>query len=220
MELTKLGHSCFRLTSGGTTVVIDPGAFSDENALAGADVVLITHEHPDHVHGDRLREAAGSNPDLEVWTNETVAGQFADAFGKRIHAVHAGDTFTLGPRGGGASAGSLDVAVIGSEHACIHPDLPLIRNVGFLFPGGLFHPGDALTVPEQQVTTLLAPVAAPWLKISELIDWVRAVGPQQAYLMHDAVLSETGLTVYSTVAGNLTDAGVQKLPNGEPVSLS
>ena len=36
MYLTKLGHSCFRIESGGTTLVLDPGVWSDPNALDGA----------------------------------------------------------------------------------------------------------------------------------------------------------------------------------------
>jgi L-ascorbate metabolism protein UlaG (beta-lactamase superfamily) len=219
MQITKLGHSCFRLESGGTTVVLDPGAFSDATALEGADVVLITHEHPDHVHAERLTEAARTSPDLEVWTSETVAGQFAEAFGGRIHAVHHGETFTIGPRSGGPDAGSLDVAVFGSEHACIHADIPLIQNVGFFFPGALFHPGDALTVPEEKVTTLLAPVAAPWMKLSELVDWLRAVAPEKAYLMHDALLSEIGLGAYQNIGGGLVPTDVEQLTNGKPRPL-
>ncbi|MDQ1672114.1 MAG: hypothetical protein QOC98_676 [Frankiaceae bacterium] len=218
MFLTKLGHSCFRIEAGSTTLVLDPGGFSDPDALQGADAVLITHEHADHVEPDRLRAAATANPELEVWTSRTVAEQFAD-LGGRVHAVDDGDTFTVGPTSGGPEAGSLDIAVFGSEHACIHSDIPLIQNVGFFFPGALFHPGDALTIPDRQVDTLLAPAAAPWMKIAELVDWLRSVGPEQAYLMHDAILSEIGLGLTERVAGGLSPAAVSQLPNGQRIEL-
>lgn len=219
MFLTKLGHSCFRVEVGGTTLVLDPGAFSDPAALDRADAVLITHEHPDHVDPERLAEAARTNPDLEVWTNATVAGQLAGDLGPRVHTVSHGDSFTVGPASGGAEAGSVEISVHGSEHACIHGDIPLVQNVGFFLPGALFHPGDALTVPDRQVDTLLAPVVAPWLKISELVDWLRSVGPEQAYLMHDALLSEIGLGVYERVAGQLSPAAVSRLADGERFEL-
>lgn len=219
MFLTKLGHSCFRVEAGGTTLVLDPGAFSDPTALDGADAVLITHEHPDHVETTRLADAARANPELEVWTNTSLAGQLADDLGPRVHAVVHGDRFTVGPGHGGPEAGSIEISVHGSEHACIHGDIPLIENVGFFLPGALFHPGDALTVPDRQVDTLLAPVAAPWLKISELVDWLRSVGPEQAYLMHDALLSETGISVYERVAGQLSPAAVSRLTDGERFEL-
>ena len=49
MRLTKLGHACVRLEKDGATLVIDPGAWSGPDPLAGAQAVLITHEHPDHL---------------------------------------------------------------------------------------------------------------------------------------------------------------------------
>jgi L-ascorbate metabolism protein UlaG (beta-lactamase superfamily) len=219
MFLTKLGHACFRLEGGDTTLVLDPGGFSDPDALVGADAVLITHEHPDHVVPERLAVAAAENPDLEVWTNAGVAGQLQE-LGSRVHIVRHGDTFTVGPASGGPDAGSFEVSVHGSEHACIHGDIPLIGNVGFFLPGALFHPGDAFTVPDRQVDTLLAPAGAPWLKVSELIDWLRKVGPEQAYLMHDAVLSDIGLGLVERLAGQLSPSAVSRLENGTRLELA
>lgn len=194
LRMTTLGHSCVRLEHGGTTVVIDPGLFSDQKqAYDGAHAVLITHEHIDHVVPDELRAAAGADPDLEIWTNPALAGQLSD-LGGRVHAVTHGDTFTVG---------DLDVHVHGDRHAVIHPDIPVIDNVGFLVGGRVFHPGDALTVPEERVPTLLSPGGAPWAKISELIDYVREVAPDQAYLIHTAVLSEAGLGIASMQLENL-----------------
>jgi L-ascorbate metabolism protein UlaG (beta-lactamase superfamily) len=224
MHLTKLGHSCFRLEAGGTTLVLDPGGFSDPTALDGADVVLITHEHPDHVVPDRLGAAAGANPDLEIWTNSGVAAQLADdqataGLGARVHVVNPGDTFTVGPSSGGLDAGSIEVTVHGGEHAVIHPEIPLIGNVGFVLPGGIYHPGDSFTVPEVPVTTLLTPADAPWCKISETVDWIRAVAPQRAYLMHDAILSEIGLGMVERIAGGMVEADVSRLTEGERIEL-
>lgn len=225
MDFTKLGHSCWRVETGGTTVVIDPGSFSDPDALEGADAVLVTHEHADHVVPDRLVEAARANRDLEVWTNAAVAATLAEtADGSLpagwVHVVDAGDTFTLGPSGGGTTQGGLDIEVHGEQHATIHRDLPLVSNVGFLLPGGVFHPGDALTVPETKVTTLLAPAAAPWMKISELVDWLRTVEAERAFLMHDAILSDVGLGLYERVGGQLTSTDVRRVTNGERFALA
>jgi L-ascorbate metabolism protein UlaG (beta-lactamase superfamily) len=221
MLLTKLGHSCFRVESGGTTLVIDPGGFSDPEALQGANAVLITHEHADHVVPERLAEALRADPDLAVWTNEALAAQLGDdsdfgGLATRITVVGHGDTFTVGPDVGGPEAGSLEISVHGQRHARIHADIPLIANVGFMLPGAIFHPGDALTVPEMQVDTLLAPAAAPWLKISELIDWLRTVAPERAYLIHDAILSEVGLGLVQRVAGQLSPVALSRVTNGEP----
>ncbi|GHF15501.1 hypothetical protein GCM10014715_83470 [Streptomyces spiralis] len=43
MRITKYTHSCVRLQhDGGATPVIDPGVWSEPEALAGADAVLVT----------------------------------------------------------------------------------------------------------------------------------------------------------------------------------
>lgn len=58
LTLTKKTHSCIRLEKDGRTLVIDPGAFSEQDAAVGADAILVTHEHPDHFDEGRLRAAS------------------------------------------------------------------------------------------------------------------------------------------------------------------
>jgi L-ascorbate metabolism protein UlaG (beta-lactamase superfamily) len=191
MELTKHGHACVVLSEGDRRLVIDPGAFTDPAALDGASAVLITHEHFDHVDPERLRKAMDADPALEVWTNRSVAGQL-EGLGDRVHVVGHGDAVT---------AAGFDVHVHGELHAVIHPDIPRIPNIGFLVGGQVFHPGDAFTVPEEPVATLLLPVHAPWSKVSEVIDYVRAVNADQAYAVHDGLLNDLGLGVVAGMLG-------------------
>ena len=213
MRMTKLGHACVRLEEDGTALVIDPGTWSDaDSALAGASAVLITHEHPDHLDADAVREALSGNPGLELWANESVTAQFAD-FGGRVHTVRQGDAFT---------AAGFDVHVYGREHALIHRDIPLVANTGFAVGGEVFHPGDSLTVPEDRVPTLLLPVVAPWLKTSEMIDYVREVAPQRAYAIHDGLLNANGLGLTQRmllVAAQPTGADYVRLEPGQTVDL-
>src|SRR3954471_22707423 len=67
MELTKHGHACVVLSDGDRRLVVDPGVFTEPEALDGATAVLITHEHADHLAADRLRAALDADPALEVW---------------------------------------------------------------------------------------------------------------------------------------------------------
>jgi L-ascorbate metabolism protein UlaG (beta-lactamase superfamily) len=191
VQLTKHGHACVVLSDGDRRLVVDPGSFTAEDALAGATALLVTHEHFDHFVPDRVRAALDADPGLEVWTNSAVAAQLEGA-GPRVHVVGAGDTFT---------AAGFEVSVHGEWHAVIHPDIPRVRNVGFLVEGTVFHPGDALTVPEVAVPTLLLPAHAPWSKLGELIDYLRAVQAQRAYAVHDALLSDLGLGVVGRLLG-------------------
>ena len=212
MELTKQGHACVVLADGERRLVIDPGAFTEPSALDGATAVLVTHEHPDHFAPDRLRAALDADPALEVWANKSVAG-LLDAPAGRVHVVGHGDTFT---------AASFDVHVHGELHAEIHPEIPRVANVGFLVDGLVFHPGDALTVPEEPVATLLLPMHAPWSKTAELIDYVRAVHADQAYAVHDGYLNETGLGLVTALLGERgpgTSTPFSRLAPGDSVEL-
>jgi len=195
MQLTKLAHACVRLAKDGAVLVIDPGAFGDASALEGADAVLVTHEHFDHVEPDTLRAALTASPGLRVW------------------AVAHGDEFT--------TAG-FAVHVYGEQHAVIHPDIPTVANVGFMIDGEVFHPGDSYTVPEDPVAALLAPISGPWYSTREMIDYVRAVAPQRTYAIHDALLSPIGLQVaemFSGLAAGPNNASYTRLEPGTTVEL-
>ncbi|MFF1647517.1 MBL fold metallo-hydrolase [Streptomyces sp. NPDC058240] len=210
LTLTKKTHSCIRLEKDGRTLVIDPGGFSEQDAAVGADVMLVTHEHPDHFDEGRLRAGMEADPAAEIWTLRSVADRLAAAFPGRVHTVGHGDTFT---------AAGFDVQVHGELHAVIHPDIPRITNIGFLVDGSLFHPGDALTVPDRPVDTLLLPVMAPWNKISEVIDYVREVKPRRAIDIHDALLTDLARPIYDNQIGSLGGADHGRLAPGDSTGL-
>ncbi|MFI1590505.1 MBL fold metallo-hydrolase [Streptomyces halstedii] len=210
VTLIKKAHSCVRLERDGRALVIDPGGFSEDDAAVGADAILVTHEHPDHFDEGRLRAGLESNPAAQVWTLRSVAEQLSAAFPGRVHTVGHGDTF---------SAAGFDVQVHGELHAVIHPDIPRITNVGFLVDGSVFHPGDALTVPDRRVDTLMLPVMAPWNKISEVIDYVREVAPRRAIDVHDALLTDLARPIYDRQIGELGGADHGRMTPGEATRL-
>ncbi|MCX5386493.1 MBL fold metallo-hydrolase [Streptomyces sp. NBC_00083] len=210
LHLTKKTHACVRLSKDGRTVVIDPGTFSEQDAAVGADVILVTHEHLDHFNEDRLRAGLEANPAAELWTLRSVAEKISAAFPGRVHTVGHGDTF---------EAAGFDIQVHGELHAVIHPDIPRITNVGFLIDGSVFHPGDALTVPDHAVDTLMLPVMAPWNKISEVIDYVREVKPRRAIDVHDALLTDLARPIYDSQIGSLGGADHVRLTPGDTTRL-
>jgi L-ascorbate metabolism protein UlaG (beta-lactamase superfamily) len=186
MRITKFGHACIRLEHDGKVVVVDPGMFTDPEAVDGADAVVITHEHPDHYLADHL-----ARTEAPVFTIDAVAARIRDdapRVAERVTVVSPGEEFDPG----------IPAVSVGWLHAVIHPDLPRFSNSGFLFTLGdttVFHPGDALTVPEQAVDVLCVPVSAPWMRASEAVDFARVVGAPRNLAIHDRVYSEAGLRI-------------------------
>lgn len=189
MRITKFGHACVRIEHDGTTVVLDPGVFTDVAALDGADAVLITHEHPDHYLPAHLLAS-----DAPVFTIEGVAAKIRDdapAVAERLTVVAPGESFDVG----------VPVRAVGELHAVIHPEYPRITNSGYVLDLGgtkVYHPGDALTEPGEAVDVLCCPVSAPWMKASEAIEFARAVKAPRNLAIHDRVYSEAGLGIVDT----------------------
>jgi len=208
MRLTKYTHACVRLQDGDRQLVIDPGIWSEGTALEGVSHVLITHEHADHVDVDKLAAAQLANADLKVYAHADVAAQL-EKLGDAVVTVASGDEF---------DAGGFRVRVVGGAHAEIYDGLPGCANIGFVVDG-VYHPGDSLFVPDVPVTTLLVPTSAPWLKLAEGIDFVRAVGPARAHSIHDAMLSEKGEQILDRWHDLKGNTRYSRIPVGETVDL-
>ncbi|HET6626390.1 MAG TPA: MBL fold metallo-hydrolase [Nocardioidaceae bacterium] len=194
MSLTKFGHACVRIEYDGQVLVIDPGSWSEPESVQGATAVLVTHEHADHLSFDNLRAT-----DAPVFTIEAVAAQIAAGakdVAERVTVVAPGDEFDAG----------LAVRAVGELHAVIHPELPRFHNSGYVVRAGdtaVYHPGDAFTLPQQDVDLLLAPVHAPWSKVSEVMDFVCAVGAPRTVAIHDGLLNDRGLALVEQHVGRV-----------------
>ncbi|RKR75986.1 MBL fold metallo-hydrolase [Frondihabitans australicus] len=211
MELTKYTHATVVLTKGDSTLVIDPGAYTPNSAelVAGTTAVLITHDHPDHFDAGVLNAALDAQLSLRVWAPANVAAELGDHDG-RVTAVKAGDTF---------DAAGFDITVFGEDHAIIHPDIPLMSNVGYLVDGNVYHPGDAYFAPAAEVQTLLVPTSGPWAKLGELVDYVREVKPAKAIQIHDLMLSEAGRGSFAQFSQQLTGIELVTLADGESTEV-
>jgi L-ascorbate metabolism protein UlaG (beta-lactamase superfamily) len=191
VKLIKFNHSCVRLEDGASTLVIDPGAFSTPAAaLTGADGVLVTHEHADHIDVDALLAAAAESTALRVWAPASLADALAP-LGDRFTAVGAGEEF---------DAVGFGVSTVGGQHALIHPLVPIVSNVGYVVNGVLYHPGDSFIVPPTPVDTVLVPIHAPWSKVGEVIDFIVATHAKQSFQIHDGLLNATGLGMVEGMA--------------------
>lgn len=195
-----------RVEHAGVRLVLDPGGFTALGAVEGADVVLITHEHADHYDAEHLR--AVDAPIVTIDAVAQVIAEHAPDLSERVRVVSPGDLLDLG----------LPVRVVGERHAVIHPDYPRFDNSGYLLTCGdqsVYHPGDALTPPGEAIDVLLAPISAPWLKMSEAVDFVRDVGAPRSLGIHDKVYSDLALGMVDTHMANLIgELSFVRVPDG------
>jgi L-ascorbate metabolism protein UlaG (beta-lactamase superfamily) len=198
-RLVRWGHSCVRFERGDDALVVDPGTFSDlDHALDGVAAILVTHEHPDHVEVEPVAAAVAAGADVWAPAGVLTALRDAGAPTERLHEVRGGDELEVG---------GFDVRVLGEWHAVIHPDVPRVANVGYLV-AGVLHPGDAYVDPQgAQVDVLLTPVGAPWLRLREVVAWVRGVAPGKVVMIHDALLSDAGRASARALVARLAGAG-------------
>ncbi|OQQ19550.1 MBL fold metallo-hydrolase [Streptomyces sp. M41(2017)] len=175
MRITKYTHACVRLEHAGRVLVIDPGTWSEPAALTGADAVLVTHEHADHI--DVLRLAGLGVP--------VYAPVEANIPRVEVIGVSSGMGFT---------AAGFRVRAVGGRHATVYAGRPDCANLGYIIDEAVYHPGDSLHVPDEPIETLLVPVHGSWMKTAEAIDFVKAVEPGRAFGLHDAQINDRGLS--------------------------
>jgi L-ascorbate metabolism protein UlaG (beta-lactamase superfamily) len=201
------------LSTGSARLLFDPGKFSSgfESAVE-LDAILITHQHFDHLDGDRLPALVAANPSAALVVDEDTVPEIEKLGLTPTSVARPGDELTFG---------GVTVSVTGGRHATIHPDFAMPTNAGYVVDGGAFyHPGDALFVPQQEIDVLGLPMSAPWLKTSEAIDFLRAVAPRVAVPIHEALLTDVGFQVQQNwVTRMAPDPEFRVLPQGEPTTV-
>ncbi|HEX7484053.1 MAG TPA: MBL fold metallo-hydrolase [Candidatus Saccharimonadales bacterium] len=191
MNVTKYEHACFSVEKDDRVIVVDPGLFTTD-FIAPSDVVaiVITHEHGDHFDPELISAIIDKSPEAVIIGDASITNQI-DAFETR--PVSAGDTLEVGP---------FHLEFFGGQHATIHDSMPTPPNLGVMIDELLYYPGDSFYIPEDHsIDTLALPVAAPWLKISEAMDFLTTVHPRIAFPTHDAILSSIGQDLVDRMIG-------------------
>jgi L-ascorbate metabolism protein UlaG (beta-lactamase superfamily) len=210
MRLQKLGHACLLVSTGDARILLDPGSFSTGfEDLDGLTAVLVTHQHPDHLDVSRLPLLLERNPQAQLVTDVGTAQMLRDEHGLDAEVAGAGDTYDVG----------VPIEVVGDLHAQIHPDIPRVPNVGYLVDGRLLHPGDCLEIRDRQVEILALPTMAPWMRLADAVDFLRAVAPRTAVPVHEGLLRSAEL-YYNAFRGLGPDhTELRILDDGEPIQL-
>jgi L-ascorbate metabolism protein UlaG (beta-lactamase superfamily) len=197
MRLTKLEHAALVVEDSGKRLYIDPGKFTTPiTESSGAVAVVITHQHDDHWTPEQLRRIVEANPGLRIFGPAGVATAASEF---PVEKVAAGDEVEVGP---------FRLRFFGGKHAQIHSSIPIIDNVGVLVNDALYYAGDSFAVPEGvEVEVLAAPAGAPWMKISEAMDYVQAVAPRRTFPTHEMVLSQAGKALSNARLAWATEQG-------------
>ena len=213
MKITKFGQCCLLVEVAGKRILTDPGRFSvAQNEVTDIDLILITHEHADHLHSESLEMIMKNNPQATVVTNASV--------GAVLHTLGVPHDILEG-RAATVKCG-VALEAFDGPHAEIFEEYGQVQNTGYFIAEQLFYPGDAFTEPKKQVPVLALPVAGPWCKAAEAIAYAIAVNPTKAFPVHDAVLNDDGLALtHGLFKAQLENHGIEFIPlkNGHVVDL-
>lgn len=206
MKITKFGQCCLLIEVAGKRILTDPGRFSTrQNEVENLDLILITHEHADHIHSESLAAILAKNPSTPLITNTSVGKVLAEL----------GVSFTLLEGRDTTEHDGVIIEAFDGEHVEIIDDYGIVQNTGYFINNELFYPGDAYTNPKKPVRVLALPVAGPWCKASDAIRYAKDVKPERAFPVHDAVLSEAGVALTHSLFGKqLEEVGIEFIPLG------
>ncbi len=184
MNITKLGHCCLLIEEGGLRILTDPGAFSSlQNDVKDIDVLLITHEHQDHLHMESLKTVLQHNPNAILVTNSGVA---------KLLDVE-GIAYQLLEHGGSQTIKNVLFQGFGTDHALLYKTFPVVINTGYFIANRFFYPGDAFTDPGVPVEILALPSAGPWLTLANSVEYAVKLKPKHCFPVHDGMLKNPTL---------------------------
>ncbi len=181
MKITKFEHAFLQIEKSGQQLLIDPGIYSPilpqlENVVA----VVLTHLHDDHSYLPHIEAIRNQFPGVKIFGPQDVVVKLGQI---PCEAVTHGDQVQVG---------EFTLDFFGDLHQEIHRSIPLVQNVGVLVNSQLYYPGDSYTQCDYPFEVLACPAAAPWMKISDLIDYLEQVKPKRAFATHNAILNDNG----------------------------
>ena len=181
MKITKFEHSGLAFEKDGKVLLVDPVEFQQKlPELTNVVGIVLTHKHGDHCQPAVIERIKAANPALELVTSAETSEMVNGA-----SAAKAGDT---------RDVAGFQLAFFGRDHAAILAGQVPCDNIGVVVDGLVVNPGDSFDLPADSAKVLLAPIASPWNKISETIDFVKKARPEVVIPIHDAVLSNLGMT--------------------------
>jgi L-ascorbate metabolism protein UlaG (beta-lactamase superfamily) len=182
MKITKFDHSGFLLEKDGRGLLFDPVEYEHKlPSFSDIDVIIITHVHSDHFQPAAVARIRSANPEAKIFVTADNT-ELADV----ATVVKSGDKVTVGV---------FELEFYGENHAEIVPGQVPCEDIGVLIDGVFANSGDSFALPPMTPAILLAPLSAPWMKMEETMEFIKAVKPKVVIPTHDGLNSELGNTI-------------------------
>lgn len=182
LEITFLGHGSLILSGKGTVVHVDPfSKVADYATLPKADIILITHEHPDHLDSAALQA-------IRKETTRVIASAAAAGPVKGATVLENGARLSLGQLG----VEAVPAYNIKHERSPGVPFHPKGRGNGYVVTmAGLkvYITGDTENIPEMKnlvgMDVAFLPMNLPYTMTPEMVaDAARMISPKILYPYH------------------------------------
>jgi L-ascorbate metabolism protein UlaG (beta-lactamase superfamily) len=158
-----LGHDGFRIIASGKTIYIDPYQLSKaQQKKNDADIVLISHNHFDHLSMDDLKHVIGKKTTI-VAAKECL-DQLKAAGAAEVKGVAPGDRLAV-------QGLPVEVLAAYNTNKRFHPKAD--NKVGFVITAGnmrIYHTGDTDDIPEMTAAkpdVALVPVSGTYVMTAE-----------------------------------------------------
>ena len=190
VKISWLGHDGFRITYGEKVIYVDPYQIKGGPQ---ADLILISHDHFDHLSLDDIKKIAGDK--TIIIAAENCSGKIKGVKAKEVKLVKPGDKTTVGDITVEAIH-AYNVNKFRSPGVVFHPKE--YNGVGYVFSVGgvrIYHAGDTDNIPEMQglgPDIALLPVSGTYVMTAEeAAEAVERIKPKVAIPMHYAAIVGT-----------------------------
>jgi len=182
LEITFIGHGTLMFTFGGKVIHVDPvGQYADYSKLPKADLILITHEHGDHL--DPKAVATLRKSDTQIVTNQAGAGKLPGTA-----ALKNGEKKTVS----GFQIEAVPAYNLVHKRDSGEPFHPRGRDNGYVIAFGekrVYVAGDTENTPEMKalkdIDIAFLPMNLPYTMTPEMVaDAARAFKPKVLYPYH------------------------------------